>query len=311
MSEQKIPKIELDDIVNPKLEAGGSAIVFQRHGVYNRDSSAVDAGSVSPESMATMSDHDKKFFHEILKQDDVYVLFVSSDTQYAGKGHRSLETAQVAQDAAIEEMLEAGLDPTERILNLNDSYSTARHDETDQDIRPMVGIREPQIFNPYDHSYLNHLQSAYGYANDEARSGLSPQAWAMHEMDAEKAFRETTGAEGQEDLIARTKRSLALLERYARIWHTENRGKRLVIWAASHYDTINPIVKEANGVLRNDDGTLSDAYQPVDYGGGVILNLPPENQGEVTLERRSGRLNIDLGVVATNSPVTRLNLPKH
>lgn len=311
MSERTVHKVELEDIVVPKLDEGGSAIIFQRHGKYSRDRTAPDAGSISPESTAQMAEHDRRFFHELLQQEDVYVLFVSSDTQYAGNGHRSLETAQVAQDAAIEEMVDIDIDPKERIINFSDSFVTARHDGTDQDIRPLAGIREPQIFNPEDRAYLAHLQENYGYADEEAKTGLTPKGWAMHEMDAEREMRETTGAEGENELIARTKRTLAVLERYARIWHTEHPGKRLVIWAASHYDTISPIIKEADGVLRMEDGSLSDAYQPVDYGGGVVINLPPSAEDEATLERRTGSVPIEMGSVATKVAVTRQNSPKY
>lgn len=308
---EKAEKITLEDIITPNLKVGETSIVFQRHGVYNRDISADTAGSITPESSAEMHDHDRKFFDDLLKQDGVHVLFVSSDTQYGGKGHRSLETAQVAQDAAIEAMLDADIDPKERIINLNPAYMTARHDETDQDIRPIAGIREPQIFNPADVSYLEHLQKNHGYADEAAKVGLAPKAWAMHEMDAEPEARLKTGAEGQEELIARTEKSLSLLERYARIWHANNPGKRLVIWTASHYDTVNPLVKKVDGTLRNEDGSLSDAYQPVDYGGGVLINIPASPEAEITLERRGDNVKpVEFGKVATKGSMTRLNQPK-
>lgn len=308
---ERAEKITLEDINTPQLGTGETSIVFQRHGVYNRDRTAENAGSVTPESAAQMHDHDKKFFDELLKQDDVHVLFVSSDTQYAGKGYRSLETAQIAQDAAIEAMLDADIDPKERIINLNPEYKTARHDETDQDIRPMAGIREPQIFNPADVAYLEHLQETHGYADEAGKAGLSPKAWAIHEMDGAQEARLKTGAEGQEDLIARTEKSLAILERYARIWHANNPGKRLVIWSASHYDTINPLVKKVDGTLRNEDGSLSDAYQPVDYGGGVLINIPTSPESQKTLERRSDNLKpVEFGKAATKGSMTGLNQPR-
>lgn len=62
-------------------------------------------------------------------------------------------------------------------------------------------------------------------------------------MDVEKVERLKTGAEGQQVSIYRTKKSLYILERYARVWHANNPGKKLVIWATSHYDTVNPLIK--------------------------------------------------------------------
>ena len=40
--------------------------------------------------------------------------------------------------------------------------------------------------------------------------------------------------------------SLRVLERYARLFHAKNPDKKLVIWAASHYDTISPLANEKN-----------------------------------------------------------------
>lgn len=275
-------KIEKEDIKIPIINrAGDTSIVFQRHGKYDRNHASETAGSITPESAEELYVYDKQQFDDLFKYEnllensgDVYVLFVSSDTQYAGKGYRSLETAQVAEDAAIKSLEDAGLNPSERILNLNPDYKLARHDETNQDIRPIAGIREPQIFNPRDIDYLTHLQETHGYGDDETKTGLAPKAWAAHEMDAEAEVRETTGAESEDEILRRTKKSLAILERYAQVWHANNPDKRLVIWAASHYDTISPLVKEVDGVHRNKDGSITDAYQAVDYGGGVVINIP-------------------------------------
>lgn len=311
MLEQQPSKIEIQDIVTPKLGAGDTSIVFQRHGIYSRDRRAENAGSITPESAEAMRVHDLNFFKEILSQPDVYVLFTSSDTQYAEKGYRSLETAQVAQDAAVEAMLDADIDPMERIINFNPSYKTATHEPTDQAIRPLYGIREPQIFHPDDKQYLKYLGETYGYADEENKVGLSPRAWAAHEMDAEPEERKKTSAEGQDDLIERTESSLAILERYAKIWHANNPGKRLVIWTASHYDTINPVAKKADGTLRSLDGTLTDAYQPVDYGGGVIINVPAEPEKDKTLQRRDSKTAIHFGKSAVGSGLTKLNRPNY
>lgn len=309
---EHIEKITTQDIDVTQLAKGETSIVFQRHGKYNRDPAADDAGSISRENAAELYEHNKEFFDRLVRQGDIYILFVSSDTQYAGKGHRSLETAQVAQDAATESLIEAGLDPGEHIINLNPAYSTARHEQTDQDIRPMVGLREPQIFNPDDVAYMQTLQEKYGYADEDAKAGLSPKAWAMHEMDTEVEARRQTNAEGEEDLIARTDMSLAVLERYARIWHAAHPGKRLIIWAASHYDTISPLIKRVDGTLRNADGTLSDAYQPVDYGGGISIRIPAQPEGDVSLERRAGKqAKVSFGKTATRHSVTRLHQPKY
>jgi len=313
MSEKPL-KIEQADIIVPVLRSGETILVFQRHGKYNRDRNAHDAGSLFANDATRIAEGDKKWFQNVLKRteiaEDTYVLFVSSDTQYAGKGFRSLETGQLAQEAAREVMETLGVDPDEHIINFNTNFKTARFDETNQDIRPVAGIREPDIFNPADSAYIEHLQETHGYADEEAKTGISPKGWAFHEMDAEVDVRETTGAEGQEDLIGRTKASLAILERYSRVWHANNPDKNLIIWATSHYDTINPLVKEVDGRLRDVDGSLSDTYQPVDYGGGIIMKFSRDR--EATIETREHhKKKIDIGRVATRNSVTRLGQPRH
>lgn len=316
MNEWQTQKIEKQDINAPNLKSGESAIVFQRHGKYSRDRDAADAGSLLADDARDIYGNDQKFFQDLLKDpeaaEDVYAFFVSSDTQYAGKGHRSMETGQLAQNAAREAFESMGLDPNEHIINFNPDFKTARHDETDQDIRPMAGIREPQIFNPEDEAYFKLLQEKYGYADEEHKTGLTPKGWAMHEMDAEREARLATNAEGEQDLMARTDRSLAVLERYARVWHANNPGKKLVIWATSHYDTVSPLVKNAEGRFEDENGDLTDEYLAVDYGAGVVINIPSNPEDEKTMERRSGqRIAVELGKRAASGPVTRLNQPKY
>lgn len=302
-------KIEKEDIIIPELDAGETSIVFQRHGKYDRNRDSETAGSVTPESAEELFAYEKNLFDDVFQQENVYVLFTSSDTQFAGKGFRSLETAEVAQKAAVESLQAAGLDPGERIINFNPNFSTARHDETDQDIRPLAGIREPQIFNPRDVDYITHLQEKHGYGDEEAKTGISGKAWAFHEFDGEKEVRETTGAEGEEELINRTKKTLAILERYARVWHANNPDKRLVIWAASHYDTISPIVKEVNGVARDKDGELADVLQAVDYGGGVVINVPASAENYTSLARRASKRVLKLGQEAATTPLEGKDIP--
>jgi hypothetical protein len=301
MSELLIPKIEKNDIKVPHLEAGSSAIVFQRHERYQRDNDAENAGSIV-ETDETKA-RDEAFFKDLLAQDvdgaETMVLFVSSDTQYADKGYRSMETAQLAQDAAIKAMEELDIKPSERIINLSPDFNMHGFEATGQSIRPDKKIREPQIFD--DLTYVRHLQEKYnddGGPSSEAIGAhviLSPAAWGAHEMDAEKEKREELGAEGVHDMVDRTKRSMAILERYAKSFHANHPGKKLVIWSASHYDTISPLVKDATD-------TGFDHYVPVDYGGGVVIELKPDS--EPTLEAQGHKVKLDLGSQALETAET-------
>lgn len=283
MSETQIRKIEKEDIRVPYLENGNSAIVFQRHERYERDAQADNAGSLFPEGVQEAFDRDFLFFHDLLAQDtkdsETMVLFVSSDTQYANRGYRSLETAQIAEDAAISVMEAAGIDPSTRIINLNSDFKTDGFGPTGQTIRPDKNIREPQIFDNLD--YVDFLKKKYG-----DKDGLTPKAWGAHEMDAEKEKREELGAEGVYDILDRTKKSIAIMERYAGVFHSNNPNKKLLIWVASHYDTISPLVKDATG-------TSFEEFVPVDYGAGVVIELGKNS--EPILSAQGEKVTLNLG----------------
>lgn len=305
MSELKIPTVEKEDIVAPKIPVGGTAIVLERHGKYQRDRDAENAGSIYEDDAEVTKQRDLGFFAELLEHEDdgeTMILFVSSDTQYAKAGRRSMETAQLAQDAAIEAMNARGLDPTERIINFNSKFNTSRFDQTDQDVRAMKGIVEPKIFDdsPEFVAELGRMFNPPEVQSDiDARRTdvkLHPAAFEAYESDLPEvqSLREKHGAEGVRDILDRTKASLRVLERYARLFHASNPNKKLVIWAASHYDTISPLVKDAFGAEFSE-------FVPVDYGAGVVMNIAPGSQ-EVVLSTREQEVVMNLGKRALQQP---------
>lgn len=292
MSEVLIQKIEKEDIKVPNLENGDSAIVFQRHERYERDRDAENAGSLIPEHAEAASERDVAFFEELFGNEDTetMVLFTSSDTQYASGGYRSLETAQIAQDAAIKVLEEMGIEPSSRIINLNPHFATNGFKSTKQTIRPDKKIREPQIFDTPE--YVDYLRDKYG-KEDGSGTGISPKAWAMHEMDAEKEAREQMGAEGVHEMLDRTKKSIAIMNRYAKMFHANNPDKALLIWTASHYDTISPMVKDATDVSFEE-------YVPVDYGAGVVIELHSDE--DPTLHAQGQKAKLGLAATAIKHP---------
>lgn len=286
IEKQKIT-IEKTDIKVPRLSAGESAIVFQRHGKYERDKTSEQSGSITSDAVEDLTASGQAFFNELLANEpnpeDVMVLFVSSDTKY-GQGYRSMETAQIAEDAAIAAFSSTGLDPRTQIINLSPSFKTHVFDETGQHIRSDPKIHEPEFLD--NEGYVQFLKDKYSDGNS-----LTPRAWAMHEMDADKEAREEHGAEGVHDIVRRTKKSLAILERYSKIFHANNPRKKLVIWAASHYDTLSPLVKDATGSDFGD-------YLPVDYGAGITIEL---KNGEPSFELSGERVVLNLATTAAKA----------
>ena len=83
------------------------------------------------------------------------------------------------------------------------------------------------------------------------------------------------------------------MERYAKAFHASNPDKKLLIWASSHYDTISPLVKDVTG-------TDFGAYLPVDYGGGVLIELG-NGESEPQLEAQNQTVPLHLGRLATKN----------
>lgn len=285
--------IEKQDIKVPRLSAGESAIIFQRHGKYERDKTSERSGSITEDAIEDLTARDQAFFDELIANEpnpeDVMVLFVSSDTRY-GQGYRSMETAQIAEDTAIEAFNAAGLNPTAQIINLNPAFKTNVFDKTGQAVRPDIRIHEPEFLD--NKGYVQFLKDKYSDG-----IALTPKAWAMHEMDADKEVREELGAEGVYDIVDRTKRALAVMERYARVFHVNNPGKKLIIWAASHYDTLSPLAKDATD-------TDFGEYLPVDYGAGITIEL---KKGQApTFEIAGERVSLSLATTAAKAIESKL-----
>lgn len=287
MAEELPEEITKEDIRAPKLEAGGTAIVLQRHEKYQRDRSAQDSGSLFEADAAAAKERDIKFFRDVLASDSpdapTYVLFASSDTQYNKLGYRSMETAQLAEDACQEVMTYMGINPQERVINLSGKFATKSFKDTGQEVRPVKKLREPDIFGTPD--YISYLRQKYG-AEDGPGTGISKAAWAAHEADTEKAKREEFGAEGPAEILKRTKKSVESFARYAEMFHRSHPESKLIIWVASHYDTISPFVKDAEGIDQAD-------YVPVDYGGGIVLEIAA--RGEATYKTKNRQTAVQLG----------------
>ena len=274
------------------LGAGESVIILERHERYETDPAAENAGSVLAEDAAAAFDRDVTFFQRAFTQnvagsETTMVLFAASDTQYAGKGYRAMETTWIAQNAAIYALDASGLDPAKHIINFNSEFFTPKFRPSDKAgpirIWPDANVREPQIFNTP--AYISYLIGKYG-SMDGNPNRLSPQAWTAHECDAEREVREALGAEGVYDVLARTKKSLSLMRAYATRFHMTHPNSRLIARVGTHYDTISPLVKDVAGIPF-------EKFVPVQNGGGVAIKLAAE---QVPLLKVQGKeLKLHLG----------------
>lgn len=143
---------------------------------------------------------------------------------------------------------------------------------------PVARMQAPRFLDE-SKDYLKFLRDKYG---DETQA-----FWKAFEEDTHKEERIKFGAEGPDEMDKRFTEYVKTLSRYAEHFHKTNPGKRLVVWAVSHYDTISPFIK------RHITRTNPHQFVNVDYGAGVSIEIDPENK--VTSNFQNIEYNVDLG----------------
>ncbi len=244
---------ETIDRIPPDL--GGTSIVMQRHGKYERETgSLTESGEeISREKSTKIIDD----FIDKIPEDErkkLVLMVLASPTELNG-GQRSMETAKVAIDSARKVFEKYGI-PEGNILTT--------------DPRPVEDIEEPRIFKE-NLDYMNFLFDKYGKGTQSF--------WKAFEEDVHKDERLQFGAEGPVDMSDRYAHFIDVLGRYSRQFHAKNQEdkKRLIIWVVSHYDTITTYIK--NHVAN----IPQEKYVPVDYDGGVTMNINPENEASIQI----------------------------
>lgn len=268
LQQDELPaKLEKSDIRPRPGDTGETEIVLQRHGAYVRDREDELVGSLSPESAQTEKEAAREFFRNFFSQlseeerTTVDILFVSSDTQYFEGGRRSLETAILAQEAAREVLADFQLSP-DAIINSRDQ------EDGEGGPRTIPKLREPNFLNDSP-DFLDYMLNKYG--------GINLDFWIAFEEDQEKETRLAMGAEGPDDIADRTAFTVRVLARYARVYHKTNPDRRLIIWGATHYDTISPFVK------REIFGVGKEQQLMVNYGAGLSIDIDREGKGTTEL----------------------------
>jgi hypothetical protein len=263
-------KIEKSDITPNLPEVGGTEIILQRHGEYERSAESSKVGSLTEEGTREIYTFGKEFFERLFEtipeseRSKVDFLVLASDTQYQDGGRRSMETADQIIRALKEELEKLNLDESQ-LLN------TSRNISGDGNARPTAHLGEPKIFTDSP-EFVEFLKEKHGDSDLDF--------WIAFEEDVEKEIREKMGAEGPDEIADRMKRMINILSRYSRFYHKKHSDRRLIIWAVTHYDTISPYVKRE--VFETD----KDTPLGVDYGAGISINL---DQGGAATTKISGK----------------------
>jgi hypothetical protein len=266
--------IREEDIRIDAPEANGTAIVIQRHGKYIRDKENERAGSITEEAYEEAKSQSASVIRDMLsslapeEKGTVDFLLVASDSSFAGKGQRGMETGSAVQEG-IKQVLE------EEGISGNYLINSSPKIKGNSGPRPTPQLREPNMFTEateFEQFLLENNPDDF---------------WVAFEDDRYADKRREMGAEGPKELGDRLNSSLNFLSRFAKRYHRNNPGRRLVIWADSHYDTISPYIKQY--VIPEREG-----YLPIDYGGGIGINISTD--GGATTQIAGNTYNVPLSI---------------
>lgn len=95
--------------------------------------------------------------------------------------------------------------------------------------------------------------------------------WTFYESDKFAKERMEMKAEGPLDIAKRVNEYMGTVANAMKHYHEKHPGRRVIVWAVSHYDSISPFLKKhVAGMTKQ---TFLDTYLPVDNRAGVVLNL--------------------------------------
>lgn len=244
-------------------------VILQRHEDYDRDYDSETSGKLKPEAVEHGRAESIRRIQSIIDQvpvderDRLFFLVLSSDTTFgAKKGARSIETAQIIIDCIRELLPKNGINEN-NLLNVSNKYRNTNEGEP----RPVADLREPSMFEKSP-EFVAFMKEKYP----------GKDFWVNFEADTEKEKRLEMGVEGPRDMADRIQNFLGLIKRYSHFFHTVRPNSRLVVWSASHYDTISPWTKEH---VMGVDTTQS--YLGVDHGSGIVIGIEKDGQATVTV----------------------------
>jgi hypothetical protein len=274
------------DFVPRELCLREAEILFQRHGKYDnklKNESGQDnpnAGSLTPEAVEEESREAEAFLRKQIEsippeeRKTLSLMFIASDTAFGGRGQRSMETGNIALEAARKILREYGLEDSQ-ILNNSDRI------KGDEGVRPYPLIREPKAFEESP-DYISYLKETF----DPDGKGLGQKFWIAFEEDLASDVREEMGAEGPDGLADRLKKALAVFKRFSANYLRNNPDRRLIIWAATHYDTISAFTKR--DIYHAD----KSEYVDVVNGAGIVIKVDEEGSADTIIDGKKYEITV-------------------
>ena len=73
-------------------------------------------------------------------------------------------------------------------------------------------------------------------------------------------------------------------------YHQKHPGRRVIVWATTHYDTISAFVK------RNVDSMQQTDYLPVENGAGIAISISKDGGMEATINSQLYPVDLNASV---------------
>jgi hypothetical protein len=253
-------------VVVPEID--GTTLVLQRNAKDERIIGAENYGALTPEAAEQAKEQAKQYFLNLFsklsdeEKKQVEILVVASDAtlvtpEEINSSHkRASETAEMVMSGIREAMREAGVEERQ-LLNESDEFAEFA------EVKGPIEFRQLEALKMLSESpeFVEHLKQKYGTVKE---------FWIEFEKDTDKDVRQEMGAEGVHGIAERMRDFLGLLMEGAKERHQQETGKRLIIWAVSHYDAISPFVKTK---ILNRPAT---DYLPINGAAGLTLDISPD-----------------------------------
>lgn len=278
----KVERVTIDDLRPERFENGETEIILQRNAKDNRDpNSPIEMGALLPEAAEKVRQHAKKFFEDMFSMlgEDAKItdiLVVAADTKLETpidgvKSHhqRAVETAEEVI-VGLKEAMEAFSLEQKQLLN-----------KSGKPIQLTSGrLRDLRIFEDSP-EFVNFLKEKYGQLKE---------FWVAYEVDKEKEIRIKMGAEGPEDVADRIDSYLRVLANAAKAYEESHPGRKLIVWAVSHYDTISPYIKKH--ISQLDETSFHDDYLPVEQGAGIVMVADKQGNAETKIQGQKYQVSL-------------------
>lgn len=286
--ESHVPEVSMSSELNKVTEADirpllpevdGTVLVLQRNAADDRELNSPDIGRIKPESCKEVKQKAESFFSDMIEKidqgerDKIDFMIVAGDTTLktpdgiVSTHKRAAETANIVLEGLKKVMSDNSISE-DQIIN-NTAVANGG-------VIEVSGLRDLLIMEE-SNEFVELLKKEYG---------TGKEFWQAYEEDLKKEEREEMGAEGPSEIADRVRYTLSTLSNISKKYHKDNPGRRLVVWAVSHYDSISPYLKKhVHGVSTEDN------YLPIEQGGGITIDVGKDGSANTEISGQTFQIN--------------------